>query len=414
MYDWIRRQIERCRALPPWLQDLLVAIVVSQADLVVVLSSESEPGVLGTAPRPVAALAVLLIALPLVFRRYNPNLTMALTGFGAGLAGAFGIPLGPLAPYVALYTVAAYLTLKDTLVATAVFLAIITGLYAGAGALAWLYANVLTVVGVVIIGRMVQAYRLQTIELRHRARELEHSREERARFAVRSERNRIAREMHDVLAHSISVMVVQAAGARRLLPGKPEAAGAALAVIEHTGRQSLTEMRRMLGLLREDDDGTPAGPQPGLDDIPDLVGDFRASGLPVELRIIGDPVGAGDPTVGLSAYRIVQEALTNCLKHATPSRVTVTLRRTAHTLHLEVLDDGLVPGDGPPGGGYGLIGMRERAALVGGMVQAGPRPSTGYRVAATLPLGSAPGPPVPPSPTMKTLPPVDRTAGAAT
>lgn len=394
MLDWIRRQLDHIRATPHWLQDLLLAIAISQADLVAVVFTDRDPGLFGVASRPVAAIAALLIALPLVFRRNNPDLTMMLTGAGAGIAGVFGIPVQPLAPLVALYTVAAYGSLQNTVGSTVIFLAIITGLYATGGELPLLYTNILIVLGAAVTGRIVRAYRDQTVELLQRAAELQRSREERAQFAVRSERTRISREMHDVLAHSISVMVVQATGARRLLPGKPDQAAQALTVVEDTGRQSLAEMRRMLGLLRDEGEGAPSGPQPGLDDIRPLVEEFARSGLPVDLRTRGEAPANVDPSVGLSAYRILQEALTNCLRHARATRVTVDLRSTPGRLDLEVLDNGSqVPSPGPHatqladvGGGFGLIGMRERAALVGATLEVGARPGVGYRVAASFSL----------------------------
>ncbi|WP_370326930.1 sensor histidine kinase [Euzebya sp.] len=400
MTDRASAALDRIRSSPPWLQDLVLAIAVSQADLVAVLFGNRSPGPWGTAPTPVAIVAVLLISLPLVFRRQNPDLTIMLTGFGAGLAGAFGIPIQALAPLVALYTVAAYTPLADTVVATGIFFAVTTGLALSQGGIALLYANTLIVLGVAIIGRIVQAYREQTEELAAHAAELERSREERASLAVRAERSRIAREMHDVLAHSTSVMVVQATGARRMLPAKPDQAAAALQVIEDTGRQSLGELRRMLGLLRDDDEVVPpTRPQPGLEDVTGLVEEFRLAGLQVELRVVGH-LPAVDVAISLSGYRIVQEALTNVLKHAAATRTIVELRARDGALHLEVLDDGGRDRGHQPGGqgvrmesgGFGLVGMRERAALVGGRLEAGPRPGGGYRVAAVLPLDDHPSP----------------------
>ena len=191
--------------------------------------------------------------------------------------------------------------------------------------------------------------------------------------------------MHDVLAHSTSVMVVQATGAQRLVRTRPEAAEDALGVIAETGRQSLADLRRMLGLLRREDDRVPTAPQPTLVDVPDLVAEFVDAGVPVDLRM-PDRTSLDGP-VGLSAYRIVQEALTNVLKHADPQRVIVDVRLLDTRVEVEILDDGGAARQlDTVGGGYGLVGMRERAGLVGGTLEAGPRPGGGFRVAATLPL----------------------------
>lgn len=377
--------------MPPWLQDLILAAAVSQADLVAVLSSDRQPGPFGTVPTPLAALAVVLIATPLVFRRRHPDLTITLTGFGAGAAGALGIPIQPLAPLVALYTVAAYGTLFDTVAATSIFLAITTGLVISMGEISVLYTNTLIVLGVAVVGRLIQSHREQATELAHRNAELERTRVERTRMAVRAERTRIAREMHDILAHSTSVMVVQATGAKRLVRTRPDAAEEALGVIADTGRETLGEMRRVVGMLREGDadDGVPTTPQPTLDTLDELVAEFADAGLDVDLRWAGTVPDDLDASLALSVYRIVQEALTNSLKHAGAERVIVDVRRLSDRLEVEVLDDGAGPSRPSlteTGGGFGLVGMRERAHLVGGTLEAGPRPGGGWRVAATFPL----------------------------
>jgi signal transduction histidine kinase len=228
---------------------------------------------------------------------------------------------------------------------------------------------------------------------RARGEELRHAAD--AEQAVAHERARVARELHDILAHSLSVMVVQAAGAREVLPVAPDRAAEALAQIEVTGRQGLVEVRRLLGLLRGSGDGEPGRtPQPGLDDIGDLVGQVRDAGLVVHVALAGErrPL---DPSVDLSAYRIVQEALTNVLKHAGPATVGVLLDyRELGALRLEIVDDGRGAAGRDdqetqrPEGGNGLLGMRERALLVGGRLEAGPRPEGGYRVVATLPFAA--------------------------
>jgi signal transduction histidine kinase len=210
-----------------------------------------------------------------------------------------------------------------------------------------------------------------------------------ARNAAAAERLRIARELHDVVAHALSVIAVQAGTGRVVLDADVETARAALASIEAESRTALGEMRRLLEVLRDDDAGTAAlAPSPGLDDLDTLVAATVRSGLPVEVRIEGErtpmPTGAE-----LAAYRIVQEALTNARKHARASRVEVRVSWLREAVEVEVLDDGDGSAASPAAQGNGLIGMRERAALYGGRVEAGERAGGGFRVAAHIPTGPA-------------------------
>jgi signal transduction histidine kinase len=221
-----------------------------------------------------------------------------------------------------------------------------------------------------------------------RAQRAERDREGRAQAAVAEERQRIARELHDVVAHSISVMTVQAGGVRRLLRDDQAREREALETIEETGRQALAEMRRMLGILRQPTDAPTLAPQPTMVNLETLVQQVREAGLPVEYRIEGEPVPL-PPGIELSAYRIVQEALTNALKYAGPARAEVSIVYGRDTLELEVTNDGRVDGEGE-GRGHGLVGMRERVAVFGGTLEAGPRPNAdGYAVKARLPLQEA-------------------------
>jgi signal transduction histidine kinase len=200
---------------------------------------------------------------------------------------------------------------------------------------------------------------------------------------VVEERARIARELHDAIAHNVSMMVVQAGAERRVLEGDNASTRDVLETIEQVGRGALTEMRRLVGMLRSDA-RDPLAPQPGLDDLPTLVSQVREAGLPVELDVEGDrrdlPVG-----IELSAYRIVQEALTNALKHAGNARATVRVRYGSESLELEIVDDG-AGGELPvASGGHGLVGMRERVALYGGRFDAGRKPGGGFSVRVLLP-----------------------------
>jgi signal transduction histidine kinase len=223
---------------------------------------------------------------------------------------------------------------------------------------------------------------------RDRARRAEGEREERARDAVAEERQRIARELHDVVAHSISVMTVQAGGVRRLLHADQTREREALETIEETGRQALTEMRRMLGVLRQPTDQAALAPQPSIATLGKLVEQVREAGLPVEYRIEGEPLPL-PPGVELSAYRIVQEALTNALKYAGPARAEVSVSYGRDLLEVEIVDDGRAAVDGERAG-HGLVGMRERVAVFGGTLEAGPREDAdGFVVRARLPVKDA-------------------------
>src|ERR671937_2433814 len=232
-----------------------------------------------------------------------------------------------------------------------------------------------------LLGDNLRTRRAYLRELEARAERLEREQEESARRAAAEDHARIARELHDVLAHNVSVMVVQAAAADDVFETQPDRAREALRAIERTGRGALTELRRLLGSVRTT--GTEFAPQPGLAGLGTLVEGVRAAGLPVTLHVEGelDDLPAG---LDLSAYRIVQEALTNAIKHADASLAEVRVRRTADGVELEVVDDGVGPAEN--GRGQGLIGMRERASLLGGEVEAGPQPGGGFRVKATLPL----------------------------
>ncbi len=243
------------------------------------------------------------------------------------------------------------------------------------------------VIGVAwLVGHIHRANTTRNAELRERAERLEREREANARAAVAEERTRIAREMHDVVAHSLSVMVVQAEAAEEMISVDPERARKPLAAVQDTGRTALTELRRMLGVLREIEEGPDLAPQPGLAGLDDLVAHVRDAGLPVTVRVEGEPRPLS-ATGDLQAYRIVQEALTNALKHAGPARAEVLLRYEPSDLVIEVTDDGRGFDPAADGRGHGLIGMRERVAVCGGEMSAGRRAQGGFEVLARLPIG---------------------------
>ncbi|MBM0260821.1 sensor histidine kinase [Micromonospora sp. 4G55] len=238
------------------------------------------------------------------------------------------------------------------------------------------------------VGRAVQARRTSVRALRERARVAEENQRSLAEQAVADERRRIARELHDVVAHHVSVMGVLATGARRVLRREPDAADEAIATIEDTSRVTLREMRRLLDVLRTD--AEPAAdltPQPGLAGIEALVEQVREAGLPVTLYVEGTP-GPVEEGVSLTVYRIVQEALTNALKHAGEATAQVRLTVAGGWLTVEVTDTGRGPGPGPDRIGHGLVGMRERVGLYGGTLRTGPRPGGGFRVSARIPVES--------------------------
>ncbi|ANZ42754.1 two-component sensor histidine kinase [Lentzea guizhouensis] len=348
-------------------------------------------------------LAVTLLLLgPLPFRRYHPVGTSYLI-----LAGGFlqlfthggwenGLPvrMADFALAVALYTMVAYVGRKSGLIYSA---------WLVAGTLLWAIFQIGEVQAVFLVfmvfvifgfswamGEFVGARRAYQSELEQRLKLLETERDQQAKIAVGEERSRIARELHDVVAHAVSVMIVHADGAAYTIRKQPEVAENAVRTIAETGRLALTEMRRLLGVLRSEDAETQWEPQPDVRGVVELAENTRAAGVPVRLEITGDvddlPAG-----VGLSIYRIVQEALTNTIKHAgTGTTATVRLARTQEQLHLEVVDDGFgTPHDVVKvSGGNGLIGMRERAAVLGGEFEAGPNPGGGWRVRAVFPLAA--------------------------
>jgi signal transduction histidine kinase len=216
------------------------------------------------------------------------------------------------------------------------------------------------------------------------AEQAELEREEQARLAVAEERARIARELHDVVGHSVSVMTVQASAVRRLLEPDQDREREALLVVEQTGREALAEMRRMVGVLRRPEEAPALAPQPSLEHLDQLLANTREAGLPVELRIEGTPTEL-PPALDTTAYRIVQEALTNAVKHANADRAEVLIRYGNGTVELVVSDDGRGNGDGG-GSGHGLVGMRERVSVYGGELEAGPQAGGGFRLRATLPV----------------------------
>ncbi len=344
----------------------------------------------------VSVAVLALQTLPVAVRRRNPVRILGVTGAATTLHYVLGYPdsIGFLGVLIAFYTVAANEPRRRAMLSAAITaIGILVSLiaYAAFSSLQNWAASLGTTFfffGVAwLIGDNLRVRRAYTKELEDRAADLIADREDRASMAVIEERARIARELHDVVAHYVSVMVVQAAGARRIADKDPAAARGALEAVESAGRTALAEMRRMLEVLRADDPGM--GPQPGLGELDRLIEHVRGVGLPVELRIEGSSNGlpAG---MDLAAYRIVQEALTNTVKHGGKASAVVIVTYATDTLEIEIVDDGrgaaaALLSMGVPGG-QGLIGMKERVALFGGRLSAGPVLTGGYRVFARMPI----------------------------
>ena len=353
---------------------------------------------------------VALLTIPLAWRRTSPAVTTGIifaTAF-VHFVGGTGLLASDLTVFVALYSLAAYGTRRVSLwgLAFALIGAGMVAIWAGRLELSSQAMFLTTVGGAVGAGFVLAVWAAGSLRgtrrayldaVVDRADRLEIEREQQSQLGAAAERARIARELHDVVAHSLSVIIAQADGGRYAARSEPAAAVEALDVIAATGRTALTDMRRLLGVLREGD-GPQHGPQPGFDTIADLVASVRGSGLPVSYAMIGHPRPVGD-AMGLAAYRIVQEALTNVLKHAGPAaRAAVQIVWEPVSVRLTIDDDGRGAAATTDGRGQGVGGMRERARLYGGRVEADPRHGGGYRVQAVLPYPGVVLPAVLPQP----------------
>jgi signal transduction histidine kinase len=408
VYGWLSRHPRLVDGVPAVLLLLfgIGTVAGSSSTSVVVQNGQPVPVSSGPAfgswPAVVVHLLILLgLAVPVVFRRKYPVHAF----YVAAVAGAFqvvfyGRPLGTdLALLILLYTLAAYrprrvsipglcICLAGAFISVVSWVSPHTGviqkvalagvIFSGTALVAW------------VLGDSMRYRRAYLTSLEDRAARLERERDAQAQIAAAAERARIARELHDVIAHNVSVMVVQADGASYALRSEPDRTAQALAAISQTGRQALAEMRRLLGILRSDDQQADLAPVPGLDQLRELLDQARRAGMSVSFTLEGAarplPEGAE-----LAAYRVVQESLTNTRKHGgLAAAAAVTLRYEPDALLLQVTDDGLgaaAAGDGP---GHGLTGMRERIEMYGGTVQAGPLPGGGYQVTARLPDTAGP------------------------
>jgi signal transduction histidine kinase len=342
---------------------------------------------------------VVLLGVLVAFRRVHPTAAFAASVVVGALQVLLNIHVNTidLAIVILLYTLAAYRPRRVSVPGLAICL---LGSAAGVarwapprlGVLEWIMVGSVMFAGPSLIawvlGDSMRYRRGYYASLEDRAARLERERDAQAQIAAAAERARIARELHDVIAHNVSVMVVQADGASYALDSSPERARQALATIASTGRQALAEMRRMLGVLRSDDASMGVVPLPGIGQLDELLEQARASGLAVSFTVQGVPA----PLPGglaLAAYRIVQESLTNTRKHGGPAAsAQILLRYCDDALVLQITDDGAGVAAAADGAGHGLTGMRERVAMYHGTLQAGPRPGGGYQVTATLPVTS--------------------------
>jgi signal transduction histidine kinase len=390
--------IERIRGVDPHAIDALLALAFTGAALWTAAARVGEHDAY-RGDDFFGILLLLLQTLPIAFRSVAPlaALTVSVAAISLHIATGYeGVPAGTFAALVILYSAASLTDMRQAFLAAVITAAGLTIYFAtdrgnpGPTAAVTTSATYAAAWGLGIYARSRREY---TNVIEERASLLEREREVRAREAVADERARIARELHDMVGHALNLIVIQSGGAQRVFESRPELVRDSLAAIESTGRQALTDMERMLGMLRATDATEEAlSPQPGLSDVEVLAARVSEAGLPVEVTVEGTPA-ALPSSVDLSAYRIIQEALTNAIKHASAAHAGVNIRYGADSLELEIVDDGQgVSRESVSnnGGGRGLIGMRERVALFGGELSAGPRPGGGFRVHARLPLGSGP------------------------
>jgi signal transduction histidine kinase len=379
----------RLRGANPWIIDSLLAT----AFLVIVLVghlSTTDSSVKYHDANLRSVLLTIGVAVPYYFRRHAPLAVLLISEacVVALAVGDYQTGAAPAVLLVGLYTVAAWCDVRGRAIGAG---AIVIGLtvvgVVGVPGLSGVDValNFATFAAAYLFGSTMRNRRLYSEQLEARASALERERNEETRRALAEERLRIAQELHDVVAHSMGVIAVQAGVGAHVIDSEPGEAKKALEAISQTSRSTLVEIRRMLGVLR-DDQGASYVPAPGLADLHKLVRDVASAGLHAEVRVEGKTTEL-PPGVDFTAYRIVQEALTNVLKHAGRATATVIIGYEGSALRLEILDDGRgVNGRAAPGG-HGLVGMRERVGVYGGSFEAGPQTGGGYRVAVRLPYG---------------------------
>jgi signal transduction histidine kinase len=405
--NWLERQIERLRSFNPLAVDGFLAVIFTVISVVTVLGEAGDEERMArgfTEPSALVVITVLVTCAPIAVRRRWPLAALLISALGIFVHFLVGWPEGslPLAVLLLTYTVAALSPLRTAIVGLSAVIAtiVVLGLTdAPSFDTGVVLTELVLFAAAWAIGVAVRNWRAATAALVREADKRAEVERESAARVLAEERLRIAQELHDVVAHSMSVIAVQAGVGAHVVDKQPEQAKSALEAISSTSRGTLNEMRRLLGVLRDDDGVRSHVPAHGLADLPSLVEDVRAAGVPATLHVEGT-AALIHPGVELSAYRVVQEALTNVIKHAgKPTRVDVTVRRLQGSLTVEVIDDGRglaarssdVRSDGHSanGSGHGLIGMRERVELWGGELSVGPAPGGGYRVKALLPYGDS-------------------------
>ena len=333
---------------------------------------------------------------PLAVRRRYPFAAPLVTGIAVMLHGVSEVAEPPVsyASLVAVYTIAAYAARARANAAAGIAVAGVAAVFAvdwGNWDVEDLGSTVLLLATAWLLGETTRSRHDRTVQAEARAEQLERARLAESEAAVAAERNRIARELHDVVAHHVAMMVVQAEAGPVVVHADPDRAAATFDTISAAGKQALAEMRRLLGVLREDE-AAPLAPQPGVATLPALVEGVRDAGLDVRLQVDGpsgrgpDPAGQVPASVDLAAYRLVQEALTNCLRHSRAQHVEVEVGVGERAVTVRVSDDGVGGSVEPRPGGHGLVAMGQRVQLVGGRLTAGPREGGGWSVEAELPL----------------------------
>jgi signal transduction histidine kinase len=376
----------------PFVGDIVLAVAIAVA------AASAASG--ATSNEPARVLLVLLAgaaALSLAVRRLYPVPVLVVTVLTTGFFALAYDGYWPFAALLAFYSVAAHAGRRTAIVAGTAGLVLLAGSIAHLidwqpvtwSKIALFAGRVAPLVAAWILGDNVRTRRAYLRALEDRAAQLEREQQANARRAAAEEQARIAREVHDVVAHNLSVIIVQATAADAVFASDPTNARRAVRTIGSTARQALDELRRVLGVVRIGEERSPDfSPQPTLARLEHLLEQVRAAGLDVELEITGEPQELPAP-LELSAYRIVQEALTNTLRHADASHATVALSFESDALRVEIVDDGTPAAAGNGAGGRGLIGMRERAAAFGGQVETERIAAGGFRVAARLPFTSA-------------------------
>jgi len=397
----LRRIIAALRR-QPLLADVTLAVALAALAAITGVALVAPRAQVAPPSTPVIVAWAVALAAPLVLRRRWPLVVLAVTTLHFTRYWAVG-QVNEIASWVilgvAVYSAAAYADRRRArwmcgacllwLIGSGVVLSARAGPIGAVEVAAIAMFDALPFLLAWPLGAMMRRLREYRVVLEDRNRQLDQEREVNARRAVLEERVRIARELHDVVAHHVSVMGVQAGVARRLFDRDPPEAVAAIGSVETASRQAIADLQQLVGVLRRQEEGDDLAPQPSLQRLPELVEHMRQTGLPVKLTTTGEPqqLPAG---VELSAYRIIQEALTNTLKHAGPAQAAVAVRYDNGAVEVEVVDDGQGPPPARQGtGGKGLVGMQERVRLYGGRLEAGARPGGGFRVYAVLRSGGS-------------------------